>query len=78
MNYQEMSVEELTHEKSVLEEQFNEYKNLLKEVYDNMTELSEKYGIGREAERNSQNKSTGFSEFCLLCTTRLICEFCVL
>lgn len=43
MNYQEMSVEELTHEKSVLEEQFNEYKNLLKEVYDNMTELSEKY-----------------------------------
>ena len=38
-----MSIQELTHEKNVLEEQFNEYKNILKEVYDNMEELSEKY-----------------------------------
>lgn len=38
-----MSNEELKLEMKSLENSFNEYKNLLKEVYDNMSELSEKY-----------------------------------
>lgn len=38
-----MSNSELENEKKNLQETFTEYHNILKEVYDNMYELSEKY-----------------------------------
>ncbi len=43
MDYQNMTTQELIDEKNALEGQFNEYKSLLEEVYNNMEELSQKY-----------------------------------
>ena len=38
-----MSNTELEEELSKIESDFNEYKNLLNDVYENMSELSDKY-----------------------------------
>lgn len=43
MNYERMSNSELENELKTVEKDFNDYKKLLKEVYEGMSELSDKY-----------------------------------
>ena len=48
MDYEKMPNSELENELKTIESSFNEYKKLLEEVYDNMTELSDKYNKIKE------------------------------
>lgn len=48
MDYEKMSNKELSNELATLEESFNEYKTLLNEVCENMSDLSEKYNTIKE------------------------------
>jgi archaellum component FlaC len=43
MDYEKMSNSELENELKTVENDFNGYKKLLKEVYEGMSELSDKY-----------------------------------
>ena len=56
MDYEKMTDKELQEEMNTLEENFNGYKNLLQEVYDNMCEMSEKYAIIQEILKNRNGK----------------------
>lgn len=56
MDYEKMTDEELGNELASLEENFNEYKHLFAEVYENMSALSEKYNKIQEILNNRNGK----------------------
>lgn len=56
MDYEKMTDEELGNELASLEENFNEYKHLFAEVYENMSALSEKYNNIQEILNNRNGK----------------------
>lgn len=56
MDYEKMTDEELGNELVSLEENFNEYKHLFAEVYENMSALSEKYNKIQEILNNRNGK----------------------
>ena len=56
MDYEKTTDEELGNELVSLEENFNEYKHLFAEVYENMSALSEKYNKIQEILNNRNGK----------------------